>query len=151
MTAGPATAGPAVLSVYFTLGQSPHTLAGVLRHSSSLDSLSTLPDSAFSRSSSPSPSMSMLGIRRSQFQAVQFLPAFILPQILLCGLQTSRDEMARPLELVSWGAPMTYACGGLDRVTRGASSTVVGYAAAIVGFTLVALVLGALTLRRCTA
>jgi ABC-2 type transport system permease protein len=42
---------------------------------------------------------------RAEFQAVQFLPAFILPQILLCGLLTPRDEMARPLELISWGAP----------------------------------------------
>jgi len=88
---------------------------------------------------------------RSEFQAVQFLPAFILPQILLCGLLASRDQMARPLEIVSWGLPITYAYGGLDRVTQGNSSTLVGYVLAISGFTLLALALGALTLRRRTA
>jgi len=88
---------------------------------------------------------------RTEFQAVQFLPAFILPQILLCGLLTDREAMARPLEIVSWGAPMTYAYGALDRVTRGDGSTLVGYGSAIAGFTVLALVLGALTLRRRTA
>src|SRR5262245_34367524 len=56
---------------------------------------------------------------RTEFQAVQFLPAFILPQLLLCGLLTPREEMARPLEFVSDLAPMTYAYDALDRVTRG--------------------------------
>ena len=31
---------------------------------------------------------------RTEFQAVQFMPAFILPQILLCGLFVPRDQMA---------------------------------------------------------
>ncbi len=89
---------------------------------------------------------------RTEFQAVQFLPAFILPQILLCGLLTPRDQMADALEGASWVAPMTYSYGALDRVTRGVyGATLVVDVLAIVGFTLVALVLGALTLRRRTA
>jgi ABC-2 type transport system permease protein len=89
---------------------------------------------------------------RTEFQAVQFLPAFILPQILLCGLLTPRDAMARPLEIVSEGAPMTYAYGALDRVTQANyGSPLEAYVFAIVGFTVFALVLGALTLRRRTA
>jgi ABC-2 type transport system permease protein len=88
---------------------------------------------------------------RSEFQAVQFLPAFILPQLLLCGLLTPRGNMAHPLEVASWGAPMTYAYGALDRVSRGVyGAPLVGYVLAIEGFTLLALVLGALTLRRRT-
>ena len=89
---------------------------------------------------------------RTEFQAVQFLPAFILPQVLLCGLLTDRSSMARPLELVSDVAPMTYAYDGLDRVTRGVMDvTLAGDALLVVGFTVLALALGALTLRRRTA
>ena len=31
---------------------------------------------------------------RTEFQAVQFMPAFVFPQMLLCGLFVPRDEMA---------------------------------------------------------
>jgi ABC-2 type transport system permease protein len=88
---------------------------------------------------------------RTEFQAVQFMPAFVLPQLLLCGLLTPRANMAHPLEIVSWAAPLTYAYGALDRVTRGVyGPTLVGYVLAVVGFTALALALGALTLRRRT-
>jgi ABC-2 type transport system permease protein len=89
---------------------------------------------------------------RTEFQAVQFLPAFILPQILLCGLLTAREEMARWLELISNVAPMTYAYGALERVTLGEyGETLTWYSLAVVGFALAALVAGSLTLRRQTA
>ena len=45
----------------------------------------------------------------TEFQAIQFMPAFILPQFLLCGLLVARTEMARPLEVVSAALPLTYA------------------------------------------
>ena len=88
----------------------------------------------------------------SEFQAVQFMPAFILPQLVLCGIVAPRSTMARPLELLSGMLPITYAYDGLSRI---ASDSTVGarvYAdfAVIVGFTLAALALGALTLRRRT-
>src|SRR4051812_22702735 len=35
----------------------------------------------------------------TEFQAVQFLPAFVLPQLLLCGLFVPRDEMG---DLLRW-------------------------------------------------
>ena len=38
---------------------------------------------------------------RTEFQAVQFMPAFVFPQILLCGLIVPRDQMARALEIAS--------------------------------------------------
>ena len=37
----------------------------------------------------------------TEFQAVQFMPAFLLPQLLLCGLIAPRDSMATLLQWVS--------------------------------------------------
>ena len=33
------------------------------------------------------------GFARTEFQAVQFMPAFVLPQFLLCGLLVARDQL----------------------------------------------------------
>ena len=89
---------------------------------------------------------------RTEFQAVQFMPAFVLPQLLLCGLFVSRDEMAGALHAVSWALPFTYAYDALARVTRpeslGAGLAV--DAGVIVLATVGALALGAITLRRRT-
>ncbi len=88
---------------------------------------------------------------RTEFQAVQFLPAFIFPQLLLCGLFVPRDRMARALELASYAFPLTYAYDALRRVTRGIFGTWVAIDVAVVlGATLLALALGAMTLRRRT-
>jgi ABC-2 type transport system permease protein len=88
---------------------------------------------------------------RTEFQAVQFMPALVFPQLLLCGLLEPRDHMARVLEIVSWGLPLSYSYAALDRVTRGVyGSPLVGYVLAVAGFTTLALLLGALTLRRRT-
>ena len=38
---------------------------------------------------------------RTEFQAVQFMPAVVFPQLLLCGLFVPRDEMARGAAAVS--------------------------------------------------
>jgi ABC-2 type transport system permease protein len=90
---------------------------------------------------------------RTEFQAVQFLPAFILPQLLLCGLFVARDQMSGLLEAISWALPMTYAFDALDRVTSDGSLGGDGLAdlAVTVGATLLALIVGAMTLRRRTA
>jgi ABC-2 type transport system permease protein len=89
---------------------------------------------------------------QTEFQAVQFMPAFVLPQFLLAGLLVPRDKMARVLELVSDVLPMTYA---YDALARAAADDLDGRlaldAAVIGGFILLALVLGATTLRRRTA
>ena len=52
----------------------------------------------------------------SEFQAVQFMPAFVLPQLLICGLFVARDAMAGWLEAASWAMPLTYAYDALDRL-----------------------------------
>jgi ABC-2 type transport system permease protein len=87
---------------------------------------------------------------RSEFQAVQFLPAFLLPQLLLCGLMTPRDQMAPALEAVSRALPMTYAYDALDRVVRDTGDAG-GPTAVVLACTVLALCAGAVTLRRRTA
>jgi ABC-2 type transport system permease protein len=88
----------------------------------------------------------------TEFQAVQFLPGFITPQLLLSGLFVPRDRMGSALETASYALPLTYAYDALDRVTHvGAFDARLGRdAAVLVGVTILALVLGAATLRRRT-
>jgi ABC-2 type transport system permease protein len=88
----------------------------------------------------------------TEFQAVQFMPAFVFPQLILCGLFAPRDTMARPLEWLSDALPMTYAYDGLDRVaTSGSfSGRLFADCAVIAGSSVLALTLGAATLRRRT-
>jgi len=89
----------------------------------------------------------------TEFQAVQFMPAVVFPQLLLCGLFVDRAEMAHWLGLVSDALPLTYAYDALARVAAGGPygwrfAADVGVTA---GSILVALALGAATLRRRTA
>lgn len=90
---------------------------------------------------------------RTEFQAVQFMPAVVFPQLLLCGLFVPREEMARALELVAYALPLTYAYDALERATtgNGFDSSMALDAAVVAGCTGLALTLGALTLRRRTA
>jgi ABC-2 type transport system permease protein len=89
---------------------------------------------------------------RTEFQAVQFLPAIILPQILLCGLLAPRADMAELLYWISWALPVTYAYGALDLVTRGVyGAELAVYVLVVCAFIGGLLVLGAGTLRRRTA
>jgi ABC-2 type transport system permease protein len=89
---------------------------------------------------------------RTEFQAIQFMPAAILPQLLLCGLFVPRERMADLLEWISWGLPMTYAYDALSRVTTDSDPGVrlLGDVAVVAGATLIALALGAATLKRRT-
>ncbi len=89
----------------------------------------------------------------TEFQAVQFMPAVVFPQLLLCGLIVPRADMARALEIASWFLPLTYAYDALQRVTqRDVIDARLGLdASVILGAILVALALGAATLRRRTA
>lgn len=45
---------------------------------------------------------------RSEFRAVQFMPAIVLAQLLLCGLFVSCDRMAPLLEAISDVLPLTH-------------------------------------------
>jgi ABC-2 type transport system permease protein len=88
---------------------------------------------------------------QTEFQAVQFMPAFVLPQFLLCGLLVPRDQMAPLLEWISYALPLTWAVDGLQRaVSGGDAGRVLLDAAIVIGVTVLALALGAATLRRRT-
>jgi ABC-2 type transport system permease protein len=87
----------------------------------------------------------------TEFQAVQFMPAFVLPQILLCGLLVPRADMAEALHVISYALPLTYAYDALSRATLGDTGRAFALDVAIVcGFIVLALTLGATTLRRRT-
>jgi ABC-2 type transport system permease protein len=90
---------------------------------------------------------------RTEFQAVQFLPAVVFPQLLLCGLFVDRSDMARWLRAISDALPLTYAYDALARVARGGpyGSWFAADVAVAVGGALLALALAAATLRRRTA
>jgi ABC-2 type transport system permease protein len=88
----------------------------------------------------------------SEFQAVQFMPAVIFPQLLLCGLFVPRGMMQTALSYASDVLPMSYAVDAMTRVaTSSALSTDLWRDLAVVaGSALLVLALGAATLRRRT-
>jgi ABC-2 type transport system permease protein len=90
---------------------------------------------------------------RSEFQAVQFLPAVVLPQLLLCGLFAARDTMAAPLRWLSDVLPLTYAVDGMQELARSSavSGDLVRDLLVVAGASVLALGLGAATLQRRSA
>lgn len=86
----------------------------------------------------------------SEFQAIQFMPAFIFPQLLTCGLFAPRELMAKPLQYFADVMPLTYSVDAMQQVTNNATWTtsltkdlvIVGLCAAA------ALVLGSLTIKQ---
>ncbi|MFD3700216.1 ABC transporter permease [Streptomyces sp. NPDC058646] len=88
----------------------------------------------------------------SEFQAVQFMPAVIFPQLLLCGLFAPRDTMQPLLEGLSDVLPMSYAVDGMTQVLTHTDMTAafVRDAVVVAGCALLVLALGAATLRRRT-
>jgi ABC-2 type transport system permease protein len=89
----------------------------------------------------------------TEFQAVQFMPAFVLPQFLLCGLLVPREEMPDVLHAISSVLPLSYAVDALRDVTTNAEVATGTWVdlGVVVGAGLLALGLGAATLRRRTA
>ena len=90
---------------------------------------------------------------RTEFQAVQFLPAFVLPQLLLCGLLAAREDMAPALQWLSAALPLTYAVDGMQQLASpdwwsGELALDLGV---ITAACLLSLVLGAATLSRRSA
>jgi ABC-2 type transport system permease protein len=88
----------------------------------------------------------------TEFQALQFMPVIVLPQLLLCGLFRPRAQMADVLRWASDVMPLSYAVSALQRVQRdtdvggGFTRDTVVVAACVMA----ALALGAATLRRHT-
>jgi ABC-2 type transport system permease protein len=90
---------------------------------------------------------------RTEFQAVQFMPAIVLPQFLLCGLLVPRDQMTGWLEAISAVLPLSYAVDAMQRITvePDVSSRIVADLAIVLAAIVLSLALGAATLRRRTA
>jgi ABC-2 type transport system permease protein len=90
---------------------------------------------------------------RTEFQAVQFMPVVVLPQVFLCGLLIPVDQMAGWLQAISHVLPLTYAVDALQEV--GSSAEVTGTlwldVTVVAGAALLALALAAATLRRRTS
>jgi ABC-2 type transport system permease protein len=89
----------------------------------------------------------------TEFQAVQFMPAVVIPQILLCGLFVARDALPDVLHAVSNVLPLSYAVDGMQRLQQ---STEISWEfgvdlLVIAGFIVAAVGLGAATLKRRTA
>jgi ABC-2 type transport system permease protein len=89
---------------------------------------------------------------RTEFQAVQFMPALVIPQLLLCGLFVPRGQLPRFLEIVSNVLPLSYAVDAMQQVAASAATAEVWQDLGLVAAYVVAgLALGALTLRRQSA
>jgi ABC-2 type transport system permease protein len=89
---------------------------------------------------------------QTEFQAVQFMPALLIPQLLLCGLFVPRTMLPAALEAVSDVLPLSYAVDAMQHLTTSADTAEVWRDVAVVaGFALGGLVLGAATLRRRTS
>lgn len=88
----------------------------------------------------------------TEFQAVQFMPLVVVPQILLCGLFVARETMPGVLEAISNLLPLSYAVDAMQELVGVADESVVwGDVGVVLGFALAGLALGAATLRRRTA
>lgn len=89
---------------------------------------------------------------RTEFQAVQFMPAVVIPQILLCGLFVARDAMPAVLGVISDLLPLSYAVDAMQNVAGDSALAEVWRELGIVAaFAVVVLGLGAVTLRRRSA
>jgi ABC-2 type transport system permease protein len=88
----------------------------------------------------------------TEFQAVQFMPLVVIPQLLLCGLFVPRDALPTVLNAISDVLPLSYAVDAMTHlVTSTSTSEVWADIGVVVAFALAGLGLGAATLRRRTA
>ncbi|CAN5901791.1 ABC transporter permease [soil metagenome] len=89
----------------------------------------------------------------TEFQAVQFMPAFVIPQLLLCGLFVPRDRLPEVLSAISDVLPLSYAVEAMREVQTSTSWTsgLTVDMTVVAGSGLLALALAASTLRRRTA
>lgn len=88
---------------------------------------------------------------QTEFQAVQFMPAVVVPQMLLCGLLVPRDALPSVLSAISDVLPLSYAVDAMKQIVTSAETSEVWRNLGIIGVFIVAgLALGAATLRRRT-
>ena len=89
---------------------------------------------------------------RTEFQAVQFMPVVIVPQLLLAGIIVPRSAMPTWMQWLSNAMPASYALEALQEVNSHVQLTHVAVRdiAVVIAFALAALGLAAATLRRRT-
>jgi len=86
---------------------------------------------------------------RTEFQAIQFLPAVIFPQFMLCGLLVPRDQLPSLLGALSNLMPLSHAVDAMGELAaRG--NAIASDVLVILLFLVGALLAGAATLRRRT-
>lgn len=89
---------------------------------------------------------------RTEFQAVQFMPVLVFPQIILGGVFMPRDRMPEVLSAISDWLPLSHAIDAVNAVAANETGWDLWRPLVIVaGFTVAALVLASLTLRRRTS
>lgn len=86
---------------------------------------------------------------KTEFQAVQFLPAVLFPQLLLSGLLVPRGSMPSILRIISDYLPLTYAVDATQKVVAGQGSVTRDFLILAL-FLFGLLAAGALTLKRKT-
>jgi ABC-2 type transport system ATP-binding protein/ABC-2 type transport system permease protein len=89
---------------------------------------------------------------RTEFQAVQFMPALVIPQILLGGIFLPRDQLPGVLRVIGDWLPLSHAINALDAVATDShgAAYIGGELVIIAAYAVGAIVLGAVTLRRRT-
>jgi len=88
---------------------------------------------------------------RTEFQAVQFMPVFVFPQMALGGVFMPRAQMPDVLSAISNWLPLSYSIEAVQRASTGITGWELNRPLLIlVGVTLLALLLGSLTLPRRT-
>jgi ABC-2 type transport system permease protein len=94
--------------------------------------------------------VTVLGGTLPTLLAVQFMPAFLFPQLLTCGLFVVREQMARPLQWFADVMPLTYSVDAMKQVTMHANWTATHTRdiLVIIVYALAALILGSITIRR---
>ncbi len=92
----------------------------------------------------------MSAFATSEFQAVQFMPAFIFPQLLTCGLFVPRDHMAKLLQWFADIMPLTYSVDAMKQVSQNLSwsATLSKDLVIVMAYAIVALILASVTIRR---
>jgi len=87
---------------------------------------------------------------RTEFQAVQFMPAFIFPQLIVCGLFVPLAQLPDALNVAAYWLPLTYAVDALNGVVANTDITGDMWRDiwVVCCFIVAALALASLTLRR---
>ena len=88
----------------------------------------------------------------TEFQAVQFMPALVLPQFFLCGLLVARNQLPDVLYWLSNVLPLSYAVDAMGAISKSTDATgeVTQDLLIVIGFIVLAIGAGASTLRRRT-